>query len=676
VSLAASVINGADLRAVGPRLWWTPGAVGAVVASRVYSLGAPWDQPSPLAPVDHVYALLLLAGVLWLGAALGLRLLRTLGVSGDLGLESLLFAFGLGLGGLAYLVLACGFLGLLHPWVLAVVIGVLAVLLRAELAELAAALPPLRSAWLDQRARLKQDPVFRLTLPLADLLVAMVALTALAPPTGYDALLYHLAGPKEFLQLGRLAPLPELQQANLPFTVELLYLLGLAAGSDELPGLLHVSFAVLTALATFSFGRRFFDVRIGWLAAAVFLSATALPIYAPMANIDYGWAYFDFLAVYGFVAWARGGHARWLTAAGLAAGLSLGSKYLGALTCAAIGAAIFIEASPLVRARPAKAAQLLARFVLPAALVAMPWYLKNWLWLGSPVWPLLAPDGAWDGGRYFASYMNVGRGGMDYLLLPIRIYQGGSAEYPAALPPFAFLLVPLYAFVRKHRLANYLLAFSALYFVVWSQGIQAARYLVPIFGALSLVVAYVLDQAIDSARLRGLGRVAVKWMVTLSMVSSVSMAVIGLSMGSPFAQLVGLESRGDYLSHVLPDYQAVRYLNEHRAEVGRVLVIGDARIFYLAPPAVVDQDLGVWNALVPDHEPWAIPAQLRRAGVSHILVSPGHLQWLRQFDPEQRVQQWSDTFERTRSAYSVLEYTNGIASVYRVVETVAERSEL
>ncbi|HZO33158.1 MAG TPA: glycosyltransferase family 39 protein, partial [Chloroflexota bacterium] len=333
----------ADVAARRRGLWPVLGGALVVLSgAHAYAQTLPWDQASPWVLASHLFAVVMLVGLLWLGTALGLRVVRVLGVSDALGLEVLLFAVGLGLGGLAYLVLACGFLGLLQPWVLAALLAVLAIVLRAELVELMAALPTLGRAWLAQRSELRREPVLRLTVPLAELLVALIAVRALAPPTAYDALMYHLEGPRQFLQLGRLAPLVEPHPANMPFTVQMLYLLGLAFGSDELPSLLHLSLAVLLGLTTFSFGRRFFGARVGWLAAAILLSAPTVAFYAPVANIDFGWAFFDFLAVYAFAIWTRDRRTHWLTLAGLAAGLTLGSKYLGLLTCSALALGIVV----------------------------------------------------------------------------------------------------------------------------------------------------------------------------------------------------------------------------------------------------------------------------------------------------------------------------------------------
>src|SRR5689334_20357132 len=115
--------------------WWMLGAAGALTIAHAYTLRLPWELASPLVLANHLFAVGLLLVLLWLAEALGLRLVRTIGLGQALDLECLLFGLGLGLGGIAYLVLACGFLGLLQPWLLAALLGMLAFTLRAEMAE-------------------------------------------------------------------------------------------------------------------------------------------------------------------------------------------------------------------------------------------------------------------------------------------------------------------------------------------------------------------------------------------------------------------------------------------------------------------------------------------------------------------------------------------------------------
>lgn len=656
------------LLAVGPALVGTTVVVGALAWAHALTVSVAWDEPSPLMLASHLFSLTLLVGLVWLGGALGVNLLRRTGLGEVLDLENLLFSIGLGLGGLAYLVLALGFIGWLNPWALVMLLASLAVLLRSELLELARQAPRMGLAYMVERQRIQSEmPLMRFTLPVIDLVLVMTALRALAPPTGYDALLYHLTGSKEFLTLGRIVPLPEIQQANMPFTPQMLYLVGLAFGSDELGGLLHLTFATLLAVATFGLGRRLVGHHVGWLAATIFLSSTAFAVYAPLANIDFAWAYFDFLAVYAFLIWAQTSQRRWLILSGLAIGLSLGSKYFGVLTCAAISLAILLDKRAELRANPRAVRGLFTRVLLPAALVASPWYLKNWLWLGSPIWPFIASDVDLENMRYFSAEMRNLREVRDYLLLPLRLYQG-DVEQAITHPPLLLALLPLYAFAPKSRLLNYLLIVAALYFAAWSQ-IRAVRYLFPMFPETSLVVGYILHASMRHPRWSAVTRHVVPALVGITVLIGAGANLMMFTFERPLGQLVGMESRLDYLRRVIPDIEAVRYVNDHREQVSRVIVVGDARMYYLEPPALALHNLDP-SGLLGSGDPLADLAQLQREGVSHILVSQSQLDWLARHDSERRVDRWRAGFEALRSGYLVTEYAGSTASVYRVSHAV------
>ena len=329
--------------------------------------------------------------MLWLAAGIGRAILRAAGVAVTVERERWLFGLALGAGAISYTVLALGLAGLLTPaWIVAA-LAALAVLARHDLAAVYRDLPELlRSGLAVRRSIRSHDRVLAIAVPVVELLLVLVAIEALAPPTGYDALMYHLQGPKRFLELGRIAPLADVQQANMPFTIDMLFLVGLAFGSDELGNLLHFAFMLTLVAAIYSFAREFLEERIGWIASIIFLSTTMMMVFAPIANVDYGLTLFDFLSVYAFVRWLRCRDVRWLGLSGALAGLALGTKYFGGVTTACLGVFLLVT---LVRSgsRPREIARLLLTFGLPAVLIASPWYIKSWLWLGTPLWPYFAP---------------------------------------------------------------------------------------------------------------------------------------------------------------------------------------------------------------------------------------------------------------------------------------------
>src|SRR5256886_16377549 len=90
------------------------------------------------------------------------------------------------------------------------------------------------------------------------LLVAVFLITgALAPPTDWDVLMYHLRVPKQFLQAGAIYR-PE-DNAHFAFVglPHMLYLPLLALGTPEGPALVSALCTLGLALAGFAFGLRF-----------------------------------------------------------------------------------------------------------------------------------------------------------------------------------------------------------------------------------------------------------------------------------------------------------------------------------------------------------------------------------------------------------------------------------
>jgi hypothetical protein len=389
-------------------------------------------------------------------------------------------------------------------------------------------------------------------------------------------------------------------------------------------------------------------------------------MFAPMANIDFGLALFDFLAVYAFTRWLRSDDARFLLLAGTLVGFAMGSKYLGGITGLALGLGlVWTIARSAERRSWRRALVLLLTYGLPAALIAAPWYVKNMLWLGSPVWPFLAP-GPQAHNIAISANANLGRGLTDYLLLPWRVYFGEAHEYALARPSLLFVLLPLYLLLPKQRVVSGLLALGVAHVVVWTQGPHVVRYLTSATPELCLVTAYVLAGLVRTPRLQVRGRPLADTLVVLGVASTTTVGLVMAIFTQPFGQLVGLESREAFLDRNLPNHRLVAHLNREGDAVRGVLLIGDRRAFYVAAPNWVDVSLEALERLGTAPDADAARAYLDDLGVSHVLVSEADVAWHAQYDRERLVHRWWAHFERTRPAYLTAEATYYGLAVYRV----------
>ena len=258
-------------------------------------------QASPLLLGDWLFAIALAAAILAVAAALGRRVGRPLADPLQAPLGEWLAALGLGYGILSQAILIAGFLRLYYGPVFLLAALALAAWLRRDLLGIAihlAALP----------ARLRADPLLAAARPVHRLIAITLALIVVAvfargliPITGdvpdWDAVAYHLAAPKIYIQLHSFVPLPDMPLANTPSAADLFSIPGLLIGSENLERYLDILLGLGLAAATYSFGARHYSRTAGLLGAVLLLHTLWVIELLPAASPDFATA---FLMVLGF----------------------------------------------------------------------------------------------------------------------------------------------------------------------------------------------------------------------------------------------------------------------------------------------------------------------------------------------------------------------------------------
>ena len=330
-------------------------------------------------------------------------------------------ALGWGLIGLA--VLAVGLLGGLNPWVAWLVLAAGLLWLRRQI-----------TGWVsDLRLGLQQArPASRLEwVALAFVLFTLLLtfIQALAPPTKWDSLSYHLELPRQYLTQGRVFYFPENLHGGFPQTVEMLYTWAMALSSPaaEVLGraapnpasLLSWMAGALALLGVEGFARRVTEHGAGWLAPSVLLVGASFAQALHWAYVDVWLALFGLALLVALEAYWRSGERQYLIWAGLAAGFALGSKTTAGsyiLVGAVLLLPLWSTTDPLSRTpdqnRRAGFARRELVFLLCAFLAGSPWFLKNWLMAGNPLYPYFSFDAPLDFwkqsfGGYFSVWTNL-----------------------------------------------------------------------------------------------------------------------------------------------------------------------------------------------------------------------------------------------------------------------------
>ena len=374
-------------------LWYTfPGVVPGVTWRGSY-LGNVFAQLSHFENLRQRTPIILAASYLLLAAlALGRLSIRAVGLAETLAPhERLALAFGLGMSGLGAITLILGRLGVLNPW--SVRIGLLA--------------PIVVETWrvVKDRSRAKGGDVPKLpqaaTLPLWSvptllLLVApflvVMALGAMLPTIDFDSIEYHLQGPKEYFQNGKITYLPHNVYTSMPFAVEMLHLLGMELLDDWWSGalvgqLLIASFAPFAGLMIWSTALRWGSSRAAWVATAVYLSTPWIYRMAAIPYVEGPLCYYHAALLWSVgCAWSASDDSRRLrlwVVSGCLAGGAMAIKYPGLVSAVAPFGIVAI-----VAAWKSRSSRIVLAYGLGVALVMAPWLIKNAIDTGNPVYPL------------------------------------------------------------------------------------------------------------------------------------------------------------------------------------------------------------------------------------------------------------------------------------------------
>jgi 4-amino-4-deoxy-L-arabinose transferase-like glycosyltransferase len=601
-----------------------------IILSLYYWIHKPLTPALALSLLSALGAVLAAALLTLAAGGAGRRALRGLPpLAGPGERAALQAAFGFGL--LALAGLALGLARLYFPWLLWILLLAALVWLRRD-----------ARGWArDIQLALKQiflpDALGRWAAMFVIFTLGLGALRALAPPVMWDALAYHLTLPKLYLQTHGLRLPVELMFSGMPQNTEMLYTLAMGLRGVTAAQMLGWSFGALLALGLAAYAHEVTGSRGAVLAPALLFSGLSLAL-------ELSWAYSDLLLMLLALAvliavrqWRISNAQGWLGAAGALAGLAVGCKYTGILIPFAACALLLW---PTADRRPASAMRRLAVFGLSAFGVFLPWLLKNWLFTGSPVFPLLWPTAVMDAARqWFYNRPDLAdhHPAWAALILLRGVFLGvqGGNDYDATVGPLVILL-PLILALAWRRLDDIkrgelrpLAVFLFAGYAGWvglalfsSLGLQT-RLFFPFFPALALLGAAGLAGAaqVDLPRLR------VSFLLSAAVALALGLSALenaaDFAARSPLAYLTGAQSAADFRGARLGWYAAALDRVNALPAGARVLFLWEARSLECLEPArcqpdeIIDRWWRTRHTLVSASN--AI-AQWRAAGFTHVLL--------------------------------------------------------
>ncbi len=568
--------------------------------------------------------LLMAAAATGLGAAalFALGLVRRLGPD-----EAPAFAFALGLGILGWLVFPLAAAGWADRPVIAIfcVIGAAGVLL----------LP--RPRW---PATLTGGEVAVVTLIAVAL--AFDLMEGLSPPADADSLAYHFAIPKQAIESGRLSFVPRAVSGAAPMTVQMTYLAVLAIGGERALTLWTMLSGWAVSWLVFLLARRHLSRPLALAVALVMLTTPAVVYGGGSGHVEIRIALFVLIGAFALAATrADGGEGAadlgWTALAGLAAGFYAGSKYTG-LLFVAVAALVLVAPGPWFRAEWLRRGLAFGSCVL---LAGAPWYLWNYIHSGDPVFPLLYDwlgydaAGLWDQAHAAAFQMDFGEAekGVPVTLFwlltyPVKAILAGAPEFESGrtgLGPFALLIAPFAlagAWQLRHRLRSSPLgsvaAIAVLFYALWflTGSSQRIRHLLPVWPLVLICLT------VAAARFAP-GRRAL-W-AAFVLTAALQLGGHALFTLAYARHLASGESREAFHARTVSEFAPVPWLNANLGPETKLFHQIRQYNYLLEVPYFSAH--GTLQALIDvtpaAHDAARFLRQLRRQGVTHLLVAPG-----------------------------------------------------
>lgn len=208
------------------------------------------------------------------------------------------------------------------------------------------------------------------------------------PETGFDALWYHLPEAQVYAGTGKIQKIPELYYSTMPRLGDMYYAAAFLFGDIGLVKAVSMGFGWLYAGLAYLLSSNYFKRPQAILVALITYSMYVVAWQSSSAYVDLMRSAFELAGLLSLIAWQQKRTSPLLlTAGGVLFGLAMGVKMQAGL--AFLAAAIFIWA--VAKKKNFTFYQVAANilvFSLVGIIMALPWYLENYLGSGHPFYPV------------------------------------------------------------------------------------------------------------------------------------------------------------------------------------------------------------------------------------------------------------------------------------------------
>ena len=486
------------------------------------------------------------------------------------------------------------------------------------------------------------------------LLFFFTLIVSLAPPLKFDALVYHLAIPVEYLNQGKINYLPENMFWGMPQLAEMLYTWIISLSRTETAAVFGWIVGLLVTIGLLGYVVERFNQRSAWAALASLFCSYSLIILLPAAYVDW------FAVLYGLCVlvildiWQDKGKNSYLIWAGIFAAFGVGVKYTAGILVIC-GLCILLFDFLRNRRNGTQLIRNIALFSVPMIIVSLPWLVKNILATGNPFYPFFLPSGEMD--EFRLSFYQLPPWGtwQELLLLPFKAtFTGheGAVGYSASIGPLLIALSPFVylGYSRKSMeqkvTINTAVIFTVSGIIIWAFTSRFSGYLIQtrlffvMFPAIS-ILAGIGYENLSEITLPGIriGRITGA-LILFVFGLTIFQTVYEVIERNSIVTIVGLSAQSYLEENLGWYYPAMQSINELPSG-SNVLMLWEPRGMYCSPVCESDEVLDRWlHDQYLYQEPVVMIDEWKTQGYTHVLVYDLGVEFTKTNDPRYTDEDW------------------------------------
>ena len=479
------------------------------------------------------------------------------------------------------------------------------------------------------------------------IVIALGFLSALAPVTGKDALVYRLAVPQLFVRAGGFTDGGTNFYSYLAFGAEMNSMWGMLIGNlinsgagEAAFSLISFAYFLLLLLAVYGVAQELkLSSGWSWIATSLVASIPTMFQVAASCYVDHALALYILLGAYFMGLWWKSEETKPLIFAALFLGGAVAIKFIAVFAFIAIFVVILLKVREAQKHNSSQSNQLFLTGILmlvAAGFLASPWYFKTWSKTGSPIFPSYAhlwkaSAPGWDAERSRLWQYSLSRYGdpkdiFDYLLTPIKISALAQPEvlkkYDGVLGISILVGLPLLIFglwkLKPDAIVKIFSGIAAGWYFCWLFSSQQLRFLMPAIPLLALAIVAI------AASINVKNKWFLKGLILSSLVPGFLLILVWFAEVNPVRVALGGESRDEYLQRRLEFfsfYQAANTMLPVEAKVWLINVRNDT--VHLERPYFADyffEDFTISKMVKEAQNIGQLKAQIKAMGITHLLV--------------------------------------------------------